>query len=309
MLIVVEGPDGSGKSTFVDELSTVMMRPSDDNPTEHQRSGMQILHSGPLMQHPLVEYEWRLHDYTPDQDIIADRWHIGELIYGPLLRGSSAMTPAMKRHIDLVLFRLGAVKVFMDTPFEEVMRRIKIRGEDLIADQHMRLVWQSYHELCTIKDNWLPASHFKVDTIVETAKDLSLKARQLTRFETYVGGLTPKVLILGDVPPPIVRGRPDFRHAFMPYQGTPADFLLTALSAVDARAFGLAYAARDDVNDLWETLGQPKVICLGLDAQAYAKYRHVGDAIVSTVPSPKNAMLGMMNIHKYGDALRESIDG
>ena len=69
MLIVLEGPDGSGKTTAVRKLT--------------QRGalrGATVLHFGPIEKDPLEEYELALQWYRPGtrQHVICDRLHLGD---------------------------------------------------------------------------------------------------------------------------------------------------------------------------------------------------------------------------------------
>src|SRR4051812_12260533 len=131
-LILLEGVDGSGKSTLVDDF--LLQLP---------HTGIHFSR-GPLKLHPLIDYLLPLVDYRPGIDIVCDRWHLGELVYGPLYRARSRLTPAMELYIDLFLESRGALKLWVDTPFEQVQTRLKIRGEDFLQEQHVRLVWDFY---------------------------------------------------------------------------------------------------------------------------------------------------------------------
>lgn len=317
MLIIVEGPDGSGKTTLVDNLATDLIKvvvDDDGKPIkgEYQYTAMQVMHSGPLRVNPLVEYEERLRNYDPFEDVIAcDRWHVGELIYGPLLRGSSQLTPAMKKHVDLLLLKLGAVKVFMDTDFETTVTRAYGRGEDLIPEQHARLVWDAYQEICTLKDNWLPVSKYKPEVIMDTARVLRLKAQALHRFKSYVGPKNPGTLIVGDKPDPHQNGRTLSPLSFMPWTGSSGEYLLTTLEAGGCRGYGLADARRDNISDLWETLGKPRVVILGEDAkQAMRIWPDVKDSVVATLEHPRYVSgFKMGALHKYAEFLKEAVNG
>lgn len=310
MLIVVEGPDGSGKTTFINELSTAIMEPNvPDSPGMYYGSDTEIMHSGPLRENPLAAYELRLKDYDPyKHNILIDRWHIGELIYGPLLRGRSQLTPGMKKHIDLLLTKLGAVKIFMDTDYDTVIKRCRARGEDLIPEQHMRLIWDSYREQCTLSNNWLPRSKFKLNVIIETARTLEMKAKALHDFPTYVGSSNPMTLIIGHK-----RGHGgdrDYPWAFTPYPGSAGDFLMSTLVAADCRGYGMANIYEEpDIGKLWEALAEPRIVVLGNEAKnaVPGRMRH---AVVRAIEHPRLvASFKMGTLHAYGKILAEAING
>lgn len=85
MFIALEGPDGAGKSTLAQAIA-------DATP------GTEIVHFSQLKQNPLDEYVYALEDYSPGKggNLVTDRWHIGEDIYGPLYRGESGMTSTLR---------------------------------------------------------------------------------------------------------------------------------------------------------------------------------------------------------------------
>lgn len=259
MLIIAEGIDGSGKTTLIDDLS-------------HEFENPDIIHRGPLKQHPLEEYELPLIAYDPRKDVgvLCDRWHIGELIYGPLYRGQSQLTPAMQLHVDCVLERLGALKLIMAPPFEVVQQRISRRGEEFLRPQHQRLVYDAYLEQCTYLDGWTQVSvKYRVETLIREAELRATRAEMLMRFPTYVGAFKPKVLLLGDVHGPRRQRRPEYPWAFVPYRDTSGHFLFEALSSAGFRAsdFGVANANQEDVLDLWSALDMPKIVVLGREAE------------------------------------------
>lgn len=132
MIILLEGPDGAGKSTLRDELIRVH--------AEEGRGGSAIWHRGPFTaEHgPWEEYARDLLQLTPNPDwlVVMDRWHLGELVYGPLLRGASRLSLAQARWLDSLLRDRGAVYVHTYAPSPVLMKRLAERGDDLI-DPHL----------------------------------------------------------------------------------------------------------------------------------------------------------------------------
>lgn len=133
-LILLEGADGSGKSTLADAIL--------------QRWGtgrVRTWHAGPpgdTPQRDLYERPLFKVGYGPDRDelVICDRWHTGELVYGPLLRGGSLLSTAQHHYLDDVLTTLGAVQVFVHLGDDRVRRaRLQDRGDELVSiDQALR---------------------------------------------------------------------------------------------------------------------------------------------------------------------------
>ena len=306
-LIVVEGIDGSGKSSLIADLA------------HHLPDSVHIIRRGPLTRHPMEEYEYDLTEYSPTigrtHHYLLDRWHVGELIYGPLYRGSSQVTRGMRLHIELVLEKLGALKILMDTPLDEVKRRLAKRGEDFLQPQHHQIVWDAYREWCTGLDGWaLVNPKYDVGTIVKTAEKLEDDAYHLDEFQTYIGGLYPKLLLLGDHRHHPVLGRPRYPWAFVPYRDTSGHYLFSALDMVGMRDFGVANASEEDVPRLWETLGEPKIVVLGTGAwdhmrRTYAKHE-MFDSVARRVTHPQHARrFHYDQMRSYGEFIKGALDG
>jgi len=261
MLIILEGVDGVGKSTLAERLCDVL------------GEGALTLHSGPLDSDPLKEYEWRLKDYTPGsgQHIVCDRWHVGELIYGPLYRGVSRVTPAMRRHIELFLDKLGAHKVVVVAPYRTIMRRLEDRGEDFLQSNHVGMVWDFYNEYAS-QHGWVTTeSDAMVDFLTSPARRAETAAERLRPYRTYVGPPHPKHLLLGETQGRTRHGRPAYEQCFVPYPDTSGHYLLDAVNFTGVQDIGLANAADEDVETLWHILGRPNVIALGAEAEKAAR--------------------------------------
>lgn len=103
MLIVIEGPDGSGKTTIGRRAFDLL---SEDGSTE-------IRHFGAPRKDPLIEYAEAFDGYTPGagRHLIVDRLHWGELVYGPIFRGETKLGHAGLMAINDLIARLGGVIV------------------------------------------------------------------------------------------------------------------------------------------------------------------------------------------------------
>lgn len=133
-VIILEGIDGSGKSTFADLLETFVPE------------GYNIIraHQGPLNGTVFDEYVKPLVKITKEDFLIADRWHIGEMIYGPIYRGSSKVGPYEHGLLESLLFSIGAAKVVMSPGISTVRKRLGDRGEDFLMAEHLKQVYDFY---------------------------------------------------------------------------------------------------------------------------------------------------------------------
>ncbi len=116
MLIIIEGVDGTGKTTLASLF--------------HDYYNAKILHRGVPVKHPLIEYTADLAGYRPGsgKHIVCDRWHIGELVYGPLYRGYSALSSSAFVAVDELLFENGALLVHAKDNIDVILRRLSIRS-------------------------------------------------------------------------------------------------------------------------------------------------------------------------------------
>lgn len=304
MLIIAEGIDGSGKSTLISQLAEELPEAV-------------LLHRGPLKQHPMLEYEFPFANYVPgaETSLLCDRWHVGELIYGPLYRGASQLTTAMRMHVDMLLLRLGAVKVAMDVPFETIQDRLSTRGEDFLQIQHRRLVYDAYQEQTAGAGwfHWKPPSRRRegeqLAALIQLAQTVELRAIPLIPFKTYVGPPSPKVLLLGDRRGPRRSDRPDYPWAFVPYRDTSGHFLLSALDAVGITSYdvGVANANEENLPALVKTLGDPKVITLGQNARIAAEKSQLDQALCVEHPQYVRRFQNA-SMHEYGAMIAKVLD-
>lgn len=134
-IIILEGIDGSGKTTLATHLKELSPWPAT------------IIHRGPIQTSVFEEYVAPLFEVDTDELLIADRWHLSELIYGPIYRGESLIDEVALGEIESMLSHLGAARLVVSPPIAEVSKRLKARGEDFLQPGHQLLVHTAYHGL------------------------------------------------------------------------------------------------------------------------------------------------------------------
>lgn len=281
MLIILEGPDGAGKSTFADLIHAEIERRHPDDRVER-------LHRSMPQQDIFFEYENDLDHYTPGRHhhVICDRWHWGEMIYGPLYRGPDAMKqfglPGF-RHVELMLQRLGAVLCYITNDEDVLLDRQFRKGEDFLRPEHLLEVMRGYEEWyvrsslmrCRMRD----PDALSARAIVNIATGQEAKRwAWFVGIQTYVGPINPNVLLLGE------RRKDDrSKYAFVPRPSTSGRFLLEALEERLDR-FGLANALEDSIHELVRRLDRPHVVTLGRAAHLAASSVGIQHA---AVPHPQ----------------------
>jgi thymidylate kinase len=327
VLIILEGPDRSGKSTVARALAD-RLKKFDPN------CSVDMLHRGPPRRHPLAEYEQDIQDYRPQlwpgqlgdlprRHVICDRWHLGEVVYPPVRGRGSLLTHEALWHIELFLQARGALVVTFDVPTDVLVRRTEKETGQPVGDAERRVIDRVRARFFTATVNsrvttlrFAPSdlvdTSFVVDRVVQLASTVEAYSAPVRDFVTYVGHPSPSILVLGDVRK---RANDDpGGPAFVPYGGTSGAYLLRALGEAtrDQRVgrLGLANACDvDDPLDLWEMLGRPwRVTLLGRNAALAVerKFRDLGVS-VGVVDHPQYVRrFHHDRVNEYGHAILSS---
>lgn len=308
MLVILEGTDLIGKSTAAERLRAALSISGD----------VEVLHKGPMTADAITEYELPLEDYLPGggRHVICDRWHVGEDVYGPHLRGESRVSEAERLHIDKFLAARGAVLVHVTAAENLVRRRLAERGDDLITADDIPALTDAYYRVL----NGLPSAVHTVRAVLTGEEEhdreqlqallhhgawAELQARHLPRHATYVGPPDPDILLLGERRNPTPHGTVDpHRGAFTPHPSTSGRFLLDALPPYLANHCGLANALEEDPVALYEDLHQPLVVALGREADRALDRAEVPHG---AVPHPQGVRrFNFSRQVEYGRVIREA---
>lgn len=290
LLIIFEGPDCVGKSTLAVRLTK-------DLEAGLGGDAIELKHKGPPIAHPLDEYVVPLLDYRPfrGQHVICDRWHWGEVVYPQLFDRATQYDDAVRYYTELFLLSRGAYVVHVTGPECRTRRCIEHRGDDLVDVESVRRMHATFddcermslNEFVRVDGHSVYDDQLQYTDIISRAAYVGHRAAALSRYTTYVGSPTPRLLLLGDVRGKSVPDPTDLRSAFMPYGSTSGHYLLThltrRLNISQLRHIGLANACDvDDAEELWETLGRPYTVTLGRHAA-----RATGSWVGHSAPHPQ----------------------
>lgn len=277
VLIVLESVDCGGKNYLVQRLGDY-----------HGWHRTTVFHQGPpppdvdLVRHyeePLLRPASLVSISSSDHLVILNRWETGELIYGPLLRTHSRLSPGQALHVELLIRSLGGVRLLAQpADFQVVLDRYDQRGDRTIKREDLKAIWEFYEDHAKLYDDWIrPDTFFTWENVYQVAPSMAHLAESiLSRFPGYVGGVDPELLFVGErranwpmVPPHAGAWN---RTAFTPVgHGGSSRWLLDRLVELDeVRRIGLcnAFEPGQDLGALWQALGQPAVVALGAEAAA-----------------------------------------
>lgn len=264
MIICLEGPDLAGKTTIAQWMQVELTR---------RNVVTTYIKRGPIREDPMTEYLRPLDallefNLKIPQTLILDRWHVGELIYGPLLRGRSELTARQADYLEMVMQTLGCTFVHVTAPIPTLQDRWDVRGDSLVKREWLHRISDEYWDYVSTRRHW-----DSISTTLYTEffpLTLPLTSSLIRGTETggwYVGPHNPAVLLLGDE-----RNDHEFVWPFVPRRATSGHWLMGALHAggVDHMRVGLVNAcelSEDGLYTLWSKLNEPPVVTLGRNAE------------------------------------------
>lgn len=261
MLVILEGVDGAGKTTMAETLRGLAPE-------------TKILHKGPLTRDVISEYTLDIQHYRPGrgEDVVCDRWHLGEQVYGPILRGESAFTRSSFVHVEKALQARGALLVHLDQELGVLRSRLRARGDDLVNEGMLGDLQRGYRT--ALRESRVPRLTFDgrwdveqlTEIVLRSARHLEEACVKLNPFTTYVGDPHPRYLLLGETRNENFKSDVVPEAAFTPASATSGKYLLDHLTSTELYGCGLANACEEDVGELWETLGKPPTVALGVHA-------------------------------------------
>ena len=141
MIIIIEGPDGSGKTTLAGILS--------------RQTGFPVVHR---TQPKSEEEKAKMMDGYVDaikkgKNIIFDRCWYSEMAYGPIMRDKSVISYPEMYELEQLLTKRGALIIYCTDKPETLWYRCSKRGEDYITD------YDTFVSICKEFDKIMSVPH------------------------------------------------------------------------------------------------------------------------------------------------------
>jgi len=146
MIIILEGCDKTGKTTLANKL--------------FERTDFKMYKSSQPKKPPYEEYMEML-DIIGKEDAIIDRFHLGEMVYGPIYRGKSNLTNIQFKYIEDRLKKLKTVVIYCSDDSTKIAKRFKKDKEEFTKEQDIVDILLRYYEI--IKKSTLPILHHQIN--------------------------------------------------------------------------------------------------------------------------------------------------
>lgn len=301
MFIIVEGPDGSGKSSLVSELieQATVKYPDREVVAYHmgkpeEESRLWVLNQWAASVENV--------DWTDGYIVIADRWHWGEVTYAPLKRPHTCQDEygllgvGGWRLVELMLLSRGAVQFALMQPPDVLARRVGVRGDDFVKVDELERIHSLYMsgiekaarvEVLTPDPDDMSALPALAERMLEIAREREKQVKAVAQFPMYIGSPRPRVLLVGDK-----RNDPNGPILpFYPAKGNSGDYLLSNLPDPFWKTVGVVNGTElcdSQLAMLWAVLGEPRVVALGRMAEkSLAGVRGIPRSYVNVVPHPQ----------------------
>lgn len=156
MLIILEGPDGSGKTTLATKIS--------------KQTGYPILHfaqpkTDEEKQGMFDEY-YKLARKNYTKNVILDRCWYSEMVYGPIMRDKSYITYPQMYLLEQQLCKHGAMLIYCTAHMSTLWDRCQARGESYV------LAWETFRSICKEFDNVINNVPHHIPVVTYEYKDM-----------------------------------------------------------------------------------------------------------------------------------------
>lgn len=149
MIIIIEGSDGSGKTTLAQQLS--------------RQTGFPIVHQS----YPKTEEEKKcmvgmyIQAIKENKNAIFDRCWYSEMVYGPILRDRSAISYIDMYKLEEQVAKVGGMIIHCTGPESALWMRCTKRGEDYVTSRDdFKAIHKGFNDIMNIP-HYLPVVQYE----------------------------------------------------------------------------------------------------------------------------------------------------
>ena len=140
MLLIFEGPDGSGKTTLIEKFISQSDRVWDKRHFSNPKTIEDQVNMAGMYMDLVKEAETK--------DIIMDRSWYSELVYGPIFRGESCISYKDLFELEVTCYNCRAIVVYVSVGIDTLWERCLARGETFVKTKKiLKKVSEGYEDL------------------------------------------------------------------------------------------------------------------------------------------------------------------
>lgn len=154
MIYIIEGPDGAGKTTLVEQIKKSHMN-------------AKVLHFGAPQTPEEADNYYKIYAEAinakcDDEVLIFDRSWYSDMVYGPVMRNRQEMT---QEHADMlsamVVARGGGIIIYCTAPIKVLWARCQRRGETYLQNQaQLQAIAIGYSKVMAENVRFLPVVRY-----------------------------------------------------------------------------------------------------------------------------------------------------
>ena len=312
MQIILEGVDKQGKTSLANYLS--------------KKFGFPILKYSQPKEDPYVEYMKLL--VNQKQDVILDRFHLGELAYGPVKRGKSELLGWKIRNIEMLLNMRDSFNIYCWTDSATTKKKFTEDREDYAKFEDIRPLALNFEKaIKTSLNHWNRFDYRTDPKYVKISEKIKVWQKRQNENKNIlqkmidmraIGNFYAKTLILGEVSN-VELEQEKYKLINVPFANGPsADILYSALNKAKIPTTNYVLSnirkahlpGKPLLLDEIELPNIKNIVCLGNQSYEltsdYCEAYQIRLPIIK-VPHPAFVARGGTTVEQYASILKKNI--